>query len=207
MTITLDLALRIMESFALIGLAVANGLIAYAVFRIQRDRNTANLEMFVNLVDEGEGRFYNALYVQNVGLVPARHVRIVADVEEWRDGSPVNSQFHEEFQVFEDHAVVLQPLEFKQYELPHPEGWALVITAIAECSNGTGDAMHFVAGDHPPAVRSVAFCRASTKRKAIRAVRNKAKVTDRPTTELYLALNLALLKNSPQMFGKENGWL
>ena len=97
-----------------------------------------------------------------LGLVPARQIRIVADVEEWRNGSPVRSKCHQKFQAFEDSLVVLKPQEFRRYELPYPEGWALVITVIAECSNGSDDEMYFAAGDHPPAVRSVAFGRAST---------------------------------------------
>lgn len=106
--------------------------------------------------------------------------------------------------MFEDHAVVLPAQEFKGYELPEPEGWALVITAIAECSNSKGDATYYVVGDHPPPVRSVAFGRASTRRKAVRTVRNKAKVKTSPTTGLYFVLDLALLKDFPQMFGNEN---
>ena len=83
-SMTWDLALRAMEFSALIALSVANGLIAYAVFKIQRDRNRARLVMFVDIVEEEEERPYYALYVQNLGLVPDRQIRIVADVEEWQ---------------------------------------------------------------------------------------------------------------------------
>ena len=122
-------------------------------------------------------------------------------MEEWKS-CPL--QIPPKFQAFEDSLVVLKPQEFRRYELPYPEGWALVITVIAECSNGSDDEMYFAAGDHPPAVRSLAFGRASTKRKAIRAVKNKANARGRPTNELYFVLDLALLKDFPELFGNDD---
>ena len=84
---SLDLALDIVQFAVLFVLSVANGLIAYSVFKIQKDRNTPKLVVYMELV-EGEEREYAGLYIQNVGLAPALNVRIVADIEEWREGQP-----------------------------------------------------------------------------------------------------------------------
>ena len=191
-SMTWDLALRAMEFSALIALSVANGLIAYAVFKIQRDRNRARLVMFVDIVEEEEERPYYALYVQNLGLVPDRQIRIVADVEEWRNGSPVRSKFHQKFQAFEDSLVVLKPQEFRRYELPYPEGWALVITVIAECSNGSDDEMYFAAGDHPPAVRSVPFRQSFNKKEGDQGCQKQGKRARSPDQRIVLCVGLGL---------------
>ena len=65
---SLDLALDIVQLAALFALSIANGLIAYSVFKIQKDRNTPKLVVDMELVAE-EDREYAGLYIQNVGLV------------------------------------------------------------------------------------------------------------------------------------------
>ena len=116
---TLDIALDVMQFVVLLVLSAANGVIAYSVFRIQKDRNTAKLVMYVELVEEDDPKDnYNALYVQNVGLVPALNVRITAVVEEWREEHPVVTRFHDKYDAFEDHHVMLRPQEYRMYALP-----------------------------------------------------------------------------------------
>ena len=143
--ITLNLALDIAQFFVLLALSAANGVIAYSVLRIQRDRNTPKLVMYVDIVEDDD-HDYNGLYVQNVGLVPALNVLVRADIEEWREGHPVRSKFHERYEEFADRHITLNPQEHRLYELPWMEGWALIVTVVASCSNGPGDDMHFVVG-------------------------------------------------------------
>ena len=47
---SLDLALDIVQFAALFVLSIANGLIAYSVFKIQKDRNTPKLVVYMELV-------------------------------------------------------------------------------------------------------------------------------------------------------------
>ena len=70
---TLNLALDVIQFAALLALSAANGVIAYSVFRIQKDRNTPKLVVYVELVEDDDHE-YLGLYVQNVGLVVS-HVR------------------------------------------------------------------------------------------------------------------------------------
>ena len=123
---SLGLAVDVVQFAALLVLAVASGVIAYSVYRIQKDRNTPKLVVNVELVEEND-REYMGLYVQNVGLVPALNVQVVADIEEWREGRPVRSRFHERYDAFHDHLVTLSPQEHRLYELPAIEGWALTV--------------------------------------------------------------------------------
>ena len=119
---SLDLALDIVQFAALFVLSITNGLIAYSVFKIQKDRNTPKLVVYMELVEE-EDREYAGLYIQNVGLVPALNVRIVADIEEWKEGQPVRSRFHERYEAFEDHHVTLKRQDHRLYELPWMDEW------------------------------------------------------------------------------------
>ena len=195
---SLDLTLDIVQFAVLFVLSVANGLIAYSVLKIQRDRNTPKLVAHMELVEE-EDREYAGLYVQNVGLVPALNVRIVADIEEWRDGRPVCSRFHERYEAFEDHHVDLKPQDHRLYELPWMEGWSLIVTTVVSCSNGPGDSTYFALGDDRSALREVAF--GKSKKRAIKRLRSKESPKRRDSRDLHFVISLNSLKDYDELFG------
>ena len=195
---TLDLALDIVQFVALLALSAANGVIAYSVFKIQKDRNAPKLVMYVELVEDDDHDYYG-LYIQNVGLVPALNVRVIADIEEWREGHPVKSKFHETYEAFEDSHVSLNPQDYRLYELPWMEGWALIITTDASCSNGPGDSMHFAVGEDRSALRQVAFGKG--RRKAIKKLKSRASSKTRGTRHLHFVMGLTSLKDYDDLFG------
>ena len=196
--ITLNLALDVIQSVALLVLSAANGVIAYSVLRIQKDRNTPKLVVYMELVEDDD-REYIGLYVQNVGIVPALNVRVIADIEEWREGYPVRSKFHERFETFEDHHVMLSPQEHRLYELPAIEGWALIVTALASCRNGPSDSTYFVVGDDRSALRHVAF--GNGRKRAIKKLKSRALSRKRGSRDLHFVMGLTSLKDYDELFG------
>ena len=196
----LDLALDLVQFAALLALSVANGVIAYSVFKIQRDRNTPKLAVYVELVED-DGHDYWGLYLQNVGLVPALNVGIVADIEEWREGRRVESKFHERYDRFQDHHVSLGPQEYRLYELPGIEGWGLIITAVASCSNGPSYGMHFAVGDDRSALREVAL--GKSRKKAIKELGSRASSKGRRSGDLQFVMGLTSLKDYDELFGEK----
>ena len=197
---TLDIALDVMQFVVLLVLSAANGVIAYSVFRIQKDRNTAKLVMYVELVEEDDPKDnYNALYVQNVGLVPALNVRITAVVEEWREEHPVVTRFHDKYDAFEDHHVMLRPQEYRMYALPWEEGWGLIITTIVSCSNGSGDSLYFMMGDDHGAMRQV-VSKKETKR-AIKKLESGKSLRRQGPKAFRMTMNLTSLGHYYELFG------
>ena len=194
----LDVAIDVVQFTALLAVSAANGVIAYSVFRLQKDRNTPKLVLYVELVENDDHTYYG-LYVQNVGLVPAVNIRVTADIEEWREGKPVQSRFHKEFQAFQDHHVSLNPQEYKVYELPWMEGWGLVITVVVSCSNGSSDSMHFAVGDDRYALRHVAFGKG--RKSAIKRLESQAAIRNRESRDLHFVLGLTSLKDYDELFG------
>ena len=197
-------AFDIVQFIAIIVLSVANGAIAYLVYRVQRDRNTSRLVMYVNEVREEEGRVYQGLYVQNVGLVPALNVRITVDIEEWRGGNPVRSRFHQRYDEFSDHLIALTPQAYRSYELPWMEGWSLLIAAVTSCSNGSGNNMYFAVGNDRTAQQQVLFNKKRGNR-ALKAVKMKATGSKRgrgPHSVIY-AMGLDSLKDYEELFGRD----
>ena len=196
----LDLAVDVVQFIVLLVLAAANGVIAYSVYRIQKDRNTPKLAVYMELVEEDD-REYNGLYVQNVGLVSAINVRLVADIEEWRKGRPVRSGFHERYDAFHDHLVTLSPQEHRLYELPAIEGWALTVTVLASCSNGPSDSAHFVVGDDRSALRQAVV--GSESKKAIKRLKSRASSGMRESRGLHFVMGLNSLKDYDELFGEK----
>ena len=195
---SLDLALDIVQFAALFVLSVTNGLIAYSVFKIQKDRNTPKLVVYMELVEE-EDREYAGLYIQNVGLVPALNVRIVADIEEWREGQPVRSSFHERYEAFEDHHVTLKPQDHRLYELPWMEGWSLIVATVAYCSNGPSDSTYFVLGDDRSALRGIAFGKG--RKRAFKRLKSRESSRMREARDLHFVMSLSSLKDYDVLFG------
>ena len=197
---TLNLALDVIQFTALLALSAANGVIAYSVFRIQKDRNTPKLVVYVELVEDDDHE-YLGLYVQNVGLVSALNVRVMADIEEWREGHPVRSKFQERYEAFEDHHVTLSPQDHRLYELPCIEGWALIVTAVASCSNGPSDGTRFAVGDDRFALRQVAFGKG--RKGAIKRLKYRASSRARGSRDLHFVMDLTSLKDYNELFGDE----
>ena len=197
---SLDLAVDVVQFAALLVLAVANGVIAYSVYRVQRGRNTPKVVVYMELVEE-EDREYQGLYVQNVGLVPALNVRVVADIEEWREGRPVRSRFHERYDAFHDHLVTLSPQEHRLYELPAIEGWALTVTVLASCSNGPSDSAHFVVGHDRSALRQVVL--GNESKKAVKRLKSQASSRMRDSRGLHFGMGLNSLKDYDELFGEK----
>ena len=195
---TLDLALDVAQFVVLFILSVSNGVIAYSVFRVQKDRNTPKLVVYMELVEDDD-REYLGLYVQNVGLVPALNVSVVVDIEEWREGHPVRSRFHERYEAFQDHHVTLKPQEHRLYELPAAEGWALIVSALTSCSNGPSDSTHFVLGDDRSAIREVVFGKGG--KKAIKRLKSRESSRMRNSRELRFVMGLNSLKDYDELFG------
>ena len=199
---TLDLALDVAQFVVLFILSVSNGVIAYSVFRVQKDRNTPKLVVYMELVEDDD-REYLGLYVQNVGLVPALNVSVVVDIEEWREGHPVRSRFHERYEAFQDHHVTLKPQEHRLYELPAAEGWALIVSALTSCSNGPSDSTYFVLGDDRSAIREVAFGKGG--KKAIKRLKSRESSRMRNSRELRFVMGLNSLKDYDELFGGQSG--
>ncbi len=204
---TLNMVLDIFQFVALAALSIANGVIAYSVFKIQKDRNTPKLVMYIESFGEEEqdhddDRALYAVHVQNVGLVPALNVRIVADIEEWRDGRPVRSKFHDRYDAFSDRHVILRSQEQKIYELPWMEGWSLIITMVASCSNGSSDSMHFMVGNEPLAYRAVSNDK--RRKKAIKGLKSGVSWREREPRNMRMELDLKSLKDYVEDF-TDNG--
>ena len=197
---TLDLAVDVVQFVVLLVLAAANGVIAFSVFRIQKDRNTPKLAVYMELVEDDD-REYLGLYVQNVGLVPALNVSVVVDIEEWRDGHPVRSRFHERYEAFQDHHVILKSQEHRLYELPAAEGWALIVSALTSCSNGPSDSAYFVLGDDRSAIREVAFGKGG--KKAIKRLKSRETSRMQNSRELRFVMGLNSLKDYDDLFRKK----
>lgn len=192
---TLDLV----QFAVLFVLAAMNGTIAYSVFRIQRERNTPRMIVYVDTVEEDE-RVFQGLYIQNVGLVPALHVRTVVEVEEWRDGQLVQSRFHDEgFDAFQDGQVSLSPQEHRLYELPSIEGWSLIVRAVVSCKNGPGDSTRFALGDDPAAVQEVMF--GTGRVKLLKRLRSRLSTNGQKVVDLRMVMGLNSLKNYGELFG------
>ena len=181
-------------------LAAANGVIAYSVYRIQEDRNTPKLVVNVEFVEEDD-REYNGLYVQNVGLVLALNVGVVADIEEWREGRTVRSSFHERYDAFHDHLLTLSPQEHRLYELPDIEGWALTVTVLASCSNGPSDSAHFVVGDDRSALRQVVL--GNERKRAIKRLKSRSSSRVRDSRGVHFVMGLNSLKDYDELFGEK----
>ena len=54
---TLDLALDVVQFVVLLVLSAANGVMAYSVFRIQKDRNTPKLVVYMELVEDDDHEY------------------------------------------------------------------------------------------------------------------------------------------------------
>ena len=196
-----NLLFDVAQLVALLVLGVANGALAYLVYRIQKDRNTPKLVIYVELV-EGDERDYYGLYVQNIGLVPALNVRVEVDVEEWRNGHAVKSKFHEEgYEMFEDSQVSLNPQQHRLYELPEIQGWALIIAARASCRNGPSDSICFALGDDRSAVRDVAFGKG--QKRVLKRLGTKHSPRIFGSKEIRFTMGMNSLKDYVELFGGE----
>ena len=137
--------------------------------------------------------------VHFIALVPALNVRVTGEVEEWRDGRQVSSRFHERYEAFVDHHVTLNPEEHRVYELPAIEGWALIVTVLASCSNGPDDSAYFVVGEDRSALHHVAY--GNGKKRAVKRLKSRGSTKSRGSRELRFAMDLTSLKDYEKLFG------
>ena len=196
--LSLDLALDIAQFVALLVVSGANGVIAYSVFKLQKDRNTPKLVVYVELVEEDD-RDYYGLYVRNVGLVPALSVHILADIEVWRCGRPVKSSFHEKYVAFHGSHITLNSQDHRMYELPWLEGCSLIVTAVATCNNGPSDAMRSALGDDPLAIREVALRK--RRQKAIKQFKSRTSSRTQGPRAPVIMLGLESMNDREDLLG------
>ena len=170
--------LDIVQIFVLAFLSLANFALAYLIYKIQSDRNTPKLIVSNDVIEDDEHEA-NAIYVHNVGLVPAVGVNLLIDIEEWKGGTRLDSRFHEQHSAFSDRYVSLQPQEFRVYELPTMEDRCCVFTAVVECRNGPGDQIRFVLVGTPPDANAMheVFSK-SRRKKGIKALKKRKKHKD-----------------------------
>ena len=154
-------------------LSLANFALAYRIYKIQSDRNTAKLVVNGHFIEDDE-REASCISVYNVGLVPAVGVSVLIDIEEWKHGKRLDSRFHERCRAFSDHSVSLKPQDHRIYELPTIEDRACVFTAVATCRNGSGDEIRFftMGNDPEPMAARQVFSR-SQKKKGIKALKSQ----------------------------------
>ena len=142
--------LGIVQAILFAILSVANFALAYRMYKIQRGRNTPKLVITGDEIIKVEDHEAYALRVYNVGLVPAVGVRLLVDVEDWKNGKELTTKFREQFFAYTDNVVQLNPQDFLEYELPNLEDRSCIITAVTTCANGTGDDTRFMmAGIEP----------------------------------------------------------
>ena len=91
------LVVGIIQTIASVILSLVGIMVAYLIYKVQRDRNTPKLVLVTGELledDEHEEECY-AIRILNVGLVPAVNVSFLVDIEEWQDGREIRSKFHE----------------------------------------------------------------------------------------------------------------
>ena len=181
--------LGIVQAVVLVMLSVSNLTLAYCVYKIQRDRNTAKLVITGDAVIEVDDHEAYVLRVYNVGLVPAVGITLLVYVEDWKNGKELTTIFRERYFAYHDRVVHLNPQDFLEYELPMLEDRSCIITAVITCDNGTGDDSRFMlAGmeSDPSAFRQVR----RRQKSAIKRLKSK----ERPNN-LRIMLDANMLKN------------
>ena len=154
--------LGIIQAISSVILSLVGITLAFLVYKIQRDRNTAKLVMVSDKLIEGEEHDEPSYAIRtlNVGLVPAISVRFLVDIEEWQDGRKIRSTFQEEgFVAFSDTIPLLAPQDSQLYKLPTPEDKSYIFTATVACRYGTGDRARFltIGNSSDPASDQIAF--------------------------------------------------
>ena len=106
------LTMSIIQTISSVVLSLTGVMLAFLVYRIQRDRNTPKVVLVNGEViegDEPEEACY-AVRILNVGLVPAINVDFLVDIEEWRNGEKIRSKFHERYSAFHDTIPLLESM-------------------------------------------------------------------------------------------------
>ena len=180
-------------------LSLANFALAYRIYKIQSDRNTAKLVVNSDVTEDDE-HDANCIYVHNVGLIPAVAVHVLIDIEEWKDGKRLDYRFHKRYFAFSDSSISLRPQDYLTYELPTLEDRDCVFTAVVTCSNGLGDEIRFlqIGNDPDPmAIRQV-FQR-SRRKKGIKALKSQLK-SHRRSKILVATMGANSLKDYDDLF-------
>lgn len=105
------LIIDIFQTISSVVLSSVAIVLAVMVYRIQRDRNRAKLMLTDELIEDDErGEPAQGIRIRNVGLVRAVNIKLLADIEEWKDDQLLNSKFHERFDAYSDNLAVLEPI-------------------------------------------------------------------------------------------------
>ncbi len=199
------LVIGIIQTVASVILSLVGIMVAYLIYKIQRDRNTPTLVLVADEViedDEREEECY-AIRILNVGLVPAVNVSFLMDIEEWQDGREIRSKFHEEgYSAFSDTIPLLDSQESRLYELPTPEDKSYIFTVIVTCRNGTGDQVRFLTMGNSSAPESdaVAFHHVAAGRSA--AIRKLKSLRRTGNHRVRMTMGANSLKDYNELFGR-----
>ena len=139
------LTMGIIQTVSSVVLSLAGIMLAFLVYRIQKDRNTPKVVLVCDELAEDElGEACPAVKILNVGLVPATSVELLVDIEEWQNGKEVRSKFHERYSAFQSTTPLLESMDSRQYRLPTPEDRSYIFTVMVTCRGGTGDQARFL---------------------------------------------------------------
>lgn len=133
--------------------AIANFVLALAVYRLHKSLTMPKVVIFSDLIERDDREVYG-LFVQNVGQNPALNVDLTVRIEEWKDGRRVDSKWHDTWDSYGADFIVLQPQEKQVFELPSLET-SYIVTAKVTSSNCPSDSARFCVGTDPGAVREV----------------------------------------------------
>ena len=192
----IQLIVGVVQTIATVVLSIAGVTIAYLVYKIQRDRNTAKLVLVEDelLEDYEHDESRNQIQVLNIGLVPAVGVSLIVDIEEWKEGRMVRPNPREEHFPFHSSIQLLVPQDSRSYELPIPtEGRHFIVTAKVTCRGGHGDDARFMLLGESEDV-------ASTRAVIREVLGSKASAMKRLTVNHFILRDANSLKNYDQLY-------
>ena len=201
------LVISIIQTIASVLLSLTGITLAYFVYKIQHDRNTAKLVLVCDelLEDDEHEEPCSAIRILNVGLVPAVNVKFLIDIEEWQEGRKIRSRFHERYFAFEDTIPLLSPQDSRLYELPTPENKSYLFTAVATCRHGTGDEARYLQLGNSTVVASdrIAFRQVKEGRAAaIRRLKPRKRNSESAEYPIFM-MGASSMKDYNELFGDD----
>ena len=199
------LVVGIIQTVASVILSLVGIMVAYLIYKIQRDRNTPKLVLVTGELledDEREEACY-AVRILNVGLVPAVNVRILVDIEEWQGGREIRSKFHEEgYSAFSDTIPLLDSQESRLYEQPTPEDKSYMFTVVVTCRDGIGNRARYLTQGNSsvPESDAIAFQHVKAGRSAaFRKLKSLGRTGDH---RVSMVMGANSLKDYNELFGR-----
>ena len=200
------LVVGIIQTIASVILSLVGIMVAYLIYKVQRDRNTPKLVLVTGELledDEHEEECY-AIRILNVGLVPAVNVSFLMDIEEWQDGREIRSKFHERgYSAFSDTIPLLDSQESRLYEQPTPEDKSYIFTVMVTCRNGIGDRVRYLTLGNlsVPESDAVAFQHVTAGRSA--AIRKLKSLGRTGNHRVRVVMGANSLKDYNELFGRD----